>query len=714
MQKLKLFAGIFLTALVFPAFCSAQTISIVSGDGQLVCPDCAGGPFAFAPLVVQVNNAAGQPEANATVMWTPTQQGLPSVTASTTTNSAGQASYTFTGLAFFFGFNFLPATVVAAIPTGSVTFMETSALPSSGGGPGVFATIATQNGTAPNLTGAVGATSSTIISVSVYSFYGPVPGIAVQLQAGTTGPSVGCVPALGQPAGAQPGIVFTDSTGTALCTPVFGGTIGTGSYTIYAGGKLGVWGPATLTVTAGAPAALKYISGNNQSVNPGVRAPLALTAEVTDLGGNPASDAAVTWSVSPAGDATLSNQTPTSGTNGEVSAFVTPTVGPVQVTVALAGKSSISYVFNVNVNLVITALQYVSGNAQQAKEGAAFTDPLIVQVNDSAVALAGATVNFAVTSGSATLSGPSATTNAQGQASVSATAGNTAGPVVVTASVASAECTGGTCSYAFDLTVIPNGPVITSVVNAAGFKNSPLAASPCSLVTIYGVGLATGLQGVVAPFVAPQMQVASVSVQFGGVSAPILYVANSDGVESVSAQVPCQVAASSAVPPATVPMVVTVDNAPSAPFPVPVTPFSPGIFQFTDTDGAVRAVVVRQDGTFITLANPARPGDTLRMFVTGLGQTTPGLFTNEFDPLVEVNNEWVPQALPVNAGVLVGVNNGGVLVLSAQYAYGMVGVYEVDFQLPENTVANNNAPFDVVAYQGNIVAYGNGSLIPIQ
>ena len=60
MQKLSVFAGSFLTALfLFPAFCQAQTISIVSGNGQLLCPDCRGGPYTFAPLVVQVTSAAG-------------------------------------------------------------------------------------------------------------------------------------------------------------------------------------------------------------------------------------------------------------------------------------------------------------------------------------------------------------------------------------------------------------------------------------------------------------------------------------------------------------------------------------------------------------------------------------------------------------------------------------------------------------------------------
>jgi uncharacterized protein (TIGR03437 family) len=147
---------------------------------------------------------------------------------------------------------------------------------------------------------------------------------------------------------------------------------------------------------------------------------------------------------------------------------------------------------------------------------------------------------------------------------------------------------------------------------------------------------------------------------------------------------------------------------------VPVTPYSPGIFQFADSDGQTRAVLVREDGSFITVNNPAQPGDTLRMFVTGLGQTTPPLFTDEFDPLSDQSGTWVPQNLPVNAGVIVGVDNGGALVLSAKYAYGMVGVYEVDFQVPNNAAPGNNAPFAVVVQQGNTVVFGNGSLIPIK
>jgi hypothetical protein len=74
----------------------------------------------------------------------------------------------------------------------------------------------------------------------------------------------------------------------------------------------------------------------------------------------------------------------------------------------------------------------------------------------------------------------------------------------------------------------------------------------------------------------------------------------------------------------------------------------------------------------------------------------------------------IAQILPVDASVVVGVDNSGVLVLSAKYAYGMVGVYEVDFQVPQNAANNNNSPFAIAVYQGTSLLFGNGSLIPIQ
>src|SRR5437870_651668 len=49
---------------------SAQSLAIVSGNGQLICSSCPTRTFTFDPLVVVVKDARGNPLSNATVTWT--------------------------------------------------------------------------------------------------------------------------------------------------------------------------------------------------------------------------------------------------------------------------------------------------------------------------------------------------------------------------------------------------------------------------------------------------------------------------------------------------------------------------------------------------------------------------------------------------------------------------------------------------------------------
>jgi hypothetical protein len=46
----------------------------------------------------------------------------------------------------------------------------------------------------------------------------------------------------------------------------------------------------------------------------------------------------------------------------------------------------------------------------------------------------------------------------------------------------------------------------------------------------------------------------------------------------------------------------------------------------------------------------------------------------------------------------------------------MVGVYEVDFQVPQNAPTSNSVPFAIGVYydEGTKLQFGNPSLIPIQ
>lgn len=601
MSKAKLAAG-FVTALFFsPVLCQAQSISIVSGNGQLVCPSCTGPTAVFTPLVVVVVDSNGAPLANATVTWIATQYGNQPVTTTTVTNFSGQASYVFTPAAFSSPSGLSEASVVASALNVSVQFAETMVEPEGSDSLPVFVTLV--NGpTPPALTGGDGQSDPTPINISVTGLDGPVPGVQLALRATGGGPSVTCETQPGQ----GPGTVLTNSLGVATCTPLFGGRIGTGKYTIYVGGNFASFGPAPLTVTAGAPALIKYIMGNVQTVNVGVVAPIALTAEVTDLAENPLTGVSVVWTVT-AGSAFLTNEVTTSASDGEVSARVTPTAGPgpVLVEVSLQGSSAVTLTFYINVNLIVTELQPVAGNNQQAPAGTAFSNPLVVQVVDNTAPVQGAVVHFAVTDGIATLSAPSATTNTQGQAQVVVTAGATPGPVAITAGIVSG---GKTYTQNFTLTVTPaqiGAVIITEVANGGGYQSG--AVVPGSQVVIFGQGLTP--QGPVGGPTSGTwpLSLGGVTVTFtsgsSSIQAPIFSLSNGNGVETVTVQAPFELS------PGNAQVTVTAGGVASQPFPVTVYALLPGIFQAVASDGRTYAVAQRPDGTFVSPTNPARPGN---------------------------------------------------------------------------------------------------------
>ena len=617
MQKRLL--GFIAPLFLFSALCSAQSLSIIAGNGQLVCPNCPGiSSQNYSAMTVQVNDVNGKPVAASTsVVWKVTQQGAAAVTVTIPTNSSGQSSLTWCSngcpvqVYISFGVPYSPVQATATALNVSANFVGTTVNPTPQYPAGPPVTIQLNPPVAPPaLTGAAGSTAATSIKVVAGGALGALVGVQVRMDSGTpTQPTVSCATAAGQ----QAGTVLTDPTGTATCTPVFGAKIGSGTYTLTVGGNYATFIKTPFTVTAGPPSLIKIISGNTQSVNPGTLALLPLTAEVTDLGGNASNAAAVKWAVTQ-GVATLSNTITTSSSTGLVSARVTPTTGPVSVTVSLASNALISATFTVNVNVIITGISASSGTPQSIKEAAVFPDPLIVLVSNNSAPVPGVTVNFAVSGVPVTLSAPTAVTDAQGQAQITATAGPTDGAANITATVTNA---GKTYTTTFTLTVLPPGPIISGISNAAGFQDG--FVSPCALATIFGSGFATGIQGVVGAFIGPTTQLNNVTVSFGGVLAPILQMANVNDQEQVSVQVPCE------TQPGTVSLVLSADGVGSLPMDITVSPVSPGIFETVMSDGKTRAVLVRPDGSFVSLENPARRGETIRMFVTGSGPDHPGI-----------------------------------------------------------------------------------------
>ncbi|MCL5745677.1 MAG: hypothetical protein M1541_17420, partial [Acidobacteria bacterium] len=593
-----------------------------------------------------------------------------------------------------FGLPYLQAQISATALGASATFTETTALTIGSPPTSLVAISVPVVGT---LNGQAGQQSGTSIPVSVVVQGGSlgaggVQGVAVQLTpVATSIPTISCASQPGQPAGT----VLTNVTGIANCMPVFGPTAGDGQFMVSVGGNM--YGPYSFTVTYGPPAAIVITNsnGNNQSGNPGDRLPLPLVGIVTDVAGNPLPGINVTWAVTQ-GVATLFATNTTTDANGRVStsAQLGFSTVPVKITVTVVNNPAVTGTFTATVNMVLSGLQKMSGDNQDAAINTQFGAPLVVQASVPAGQSAtGIPVTFTVVSGSVTVGTPNATTDANGRASTTVQAGATTGPVVITAS-------SGTYSQTFNLTVRPAGPSNLTFRNGAGYQAGSI--SPCSVAILTGSGLATGIQGSVIPaslFGPLPIRVANVTVQFNNVYAPIYNVSNVSGQEFVTLQVPCE------TNPGTVPVTVTVGSG-SATVNTQVLAVSPGIFQTPMSDGVNRAVLVRQDGTFVTLENPARRGEIIRMYVTGIGPVSPAMGTNQ---------PGIPDTeMKASNPVVVGVNNAGVPVISSKYAQDLIGVYEIAFQLSSDAPAGNNVPLAIAVVQGGNASFGNPSSMPIQ
>ena len=100
------------------------------------------------------------------------------------------------------------------------------------------------------------------------------------------------------------------------------------------------------------------------------------------------------------------------------------------------------------------------------------------------------------------------------------------------------------------------------------------------------------------------------------------------------------------------------------------------------SDGVKRALAARPDGSFVSLENPAQPGEIVRVYVTGMGPVAPAIASNSM-PLPGT------ESLVLGA-VSAKINDAPVHVLQSRLAPNLIGVYEVAVQIDANSVRGNN------------------------
>jgi uncharacterized protein (TIGR03437 family) len=246
----------------------------------------------------------------------------------------------------------------------------------------------------------------------------------------------------------------------------------------------------------------------------------------------------------------------------------------------------------------------------------------------------------------------------------------------------------------FTINTVGRTPVVTLLgfVNGASFRQGWV---PGSTGSIFGVGLMEGVEGVALP--PPNIAAAlsppgpaqaggiwptefrGVSVTVNGVPAPILGLANVNGQEQINIQVPFGIPA-----PGTVPVVLNNNGASTTISGVQVSTVQPGIFEVS-VEGGRFAAALHADYSLVTPRNPARPGEVIQLYLTGLGATNPPVNTNVVGP-----------ASPLARTVLqpvVGIDNVGQAIVenTAFYAPGLVTVYQINFVVGDNVQSGNRS-----------------------
>jgi len=214
--------------------------------------------------------------------------------------------------------------------------------------------------------------------------------------------------------------------------------------------------------------------------------------------------------------------------------------------------------------------------------------------------------------------------------------------------------------------VVSSVPTVSAAI-AANLDKTATTVAPGGLISIFGANLvkvAVDLSGWLGRQIPASLNGTSVTI--GGRAAAILYVSPTQ----INAQVPVDVPAGSQ------PVVVKNAVGPGASFSVTVAATAPAIFFSPNA-----AVLKNVDFSLVTASNPAKAGDVLLVYCTGLGQTTPALTTGTLVPGTA--------NAATSAAVTATIGGKDAAVAYALASPGFVGLYQVAVTVPAGVTGSS-------------------------
>jgi uncharacterized protein (TIGR03437 family) len=213
-----------------------------------------------------------------------------------------------------------------------------------------------------------------------------------------------------------------------------------------------------------------------------------------------------------------------------------------------------------------------------------------------------------------------------------------------------------------------------------------LPLAPGSIIQIYGSNLAIGTASATdKPLPAI---LGSTSVLIGGISAPLYYVSPGQ----INAQIPFEL-----TPGNEYQIQVMVNGAMSAAESVALVNVAPGVA----ADHSNAAIAQHADYTPVSAAAPVKPGETIILYLAGLGATDVAVATGAASPAD-------PLAHPVDVPTVI-INGNPAQISFAGLAPGSVGLYQINLIIPSD-LADGNA--GIVVTQGGFTS--NLVTLPVQ
>jgi uncharacterized protein (TIGR03437 family) len=226
------------------------------------------------------------------------------------------------------------------------------------------------------------------------------------------------------------------------------------------------------------------------------------------------------------------------------------------------------------------------------------------------------------------------------------------------------------------------------VVNAASSAPAGNPISPGEFVTLYGTGLAKSNQTAAPPY---PLSLNGVSVLINNKPAPLYFVS--------PGQLNVLVPFATTGPTATI--VVQNSNVNSNTVTVPVAATAPGIYTL-DQSGSGGGAILHADYSIVNAAKPAIGGETVLIYLTGLGTVTPIVADGTAGNINTLYQS--------DADVVVYVGGEQATVLFKGLAPGYPGLYQLNVTLPQFLKASGNLPLAIQTLN----AYHDQVDIPIQ